>query len=58
MPRQVPGPGPDDEQAASSAGGTAWPDGQDYQALLDGLAVSGFLGGNLDEQDAVMAEEI
>jgi hypothetical protein len=58
MPRQVPGPGPDDEQAASSAGGTAWPDGQDYQALLDALAASGFLDGNPDDQDAVMAEEI
>src|ERR1700684_2981739 len=60
MPRQVPGPGPDDdeEQGAPPAGRTAWPDGLDYQALLDGLAVSGFLGGNPDEQDAVMAEEI
>src|SRR6202044_1377998 len=70
MPRQVPGPGPDDERAAASpafapadgfglgAGRTVWPDGQDYQALLDGLAASGFLGGNPEDQDAVLAEEI
>ncbi len=72
MPRQVPGPGPDDEQAPSSAdaafppadglaspaGGTAWPDGQDYQALLDGLAASGFLDGKPEDQDAILAEEI
>jgi hypothetical protein len=59
MPRQAPGPGPDDdEQAASPAGRTAWPDGQDYQALLDALAASGFLDGNPEEQDAAMAEEI
>ncbi len=72
MPRQVPGPGPDDEQAPSSAdaafspadgfgrgaGRSAWPDGQDYQALLDGLAASGFLGGRMEDQDAVLAEEI
>src|SRR6202161_1347232 len=57
MPRQVPGPGPDDdeEQAAPPTGRTAWPDGLDYQALLDGLAVSGVLGGDPDEQGAVMA---
>ncbi len=79
MPRQVPGPGPDDEHAASSAGPafppagsfaspadgfasgagrTAWPDGLDYQALLDGLAASGFLGGRMEDQDAILAEEI
>ena len=59
MRGQVPGPGPDDEDpSVSSAGGTAWPDGQDYQALLDGLAASGFLGGKIEDQDAVLAEEI
>src|SRR5580692_7421088 len=70
MPRQVPGPGPDDERAPASpafapadgfglgAGRTVWPDGLDYQALLDGLAASGFLGGRMEDQDAVLAEEI
>ncbi len=72
MPRQVPGPGPDDEQARACAGAafppgdgfgpgsgrTVWPDGLDYQALLDGLAASGFLGGRPEDQDAVLAEEI
>src|SRR5580704_14071148 len=59
MRGQVPGSGPDDEdQSVSSAGGTPWPDGQDYQALLDGLAASGFLGGRMEDQDAVLAEEI
>src|ERR1700735_5640635 len=86
MPRQVPGPGPDDEQAPAGAGAvfppagaafpaagdlappadgfgagagrSAWPDGQDYQALLDGLAASGFLDGRMEDQDAVLAEEI
>src|SRR3984885_5907345 len=42
----------------AGAGRSAWPDGQDYQALLDGLAASGFLDGNPEDQDAVLAEEI
>src|SRR5580692_3905374 len=70
MPRQVPGPGPDDERAPASpafapadgfglgAGRTVWPDGLDYQALLDGLAASGFLGGRMEDQDAILAEEL
>ncbi|HEX3921430.1 MAG TPA: hypothetical protein VHY31_04015, partial [Streptosporangiaceae bacterium] len=72
MPRPVPGPGPDDEQAPASddaafppayglgsdAGRTVWPDGLDYQALLDGLAASGFLGGRPEDQGAILAEEI
>ncbi|HEX3921725.1 MAG TPA: DUF222 domain-containing protein [Streptosporangiaceae bacterium] len=51
-------PAPSFDGYAPGAGGTAWPDGQDYQALLDGLAASGFLDGRMEDQDAVLAEEI
>ena len=51
-------PAPSFDGFAPGAGGTAWPDGLDYQALLDGLAASGFLGGRMEDQDAVLAEEI
>ena len=63
MPRQMPEPGPDDEQAASGMGrpGFAGPvppaAGLDWQALLDALAAGGLLDEDPGDQDAVAATE-
>ena len=67
MPDRTSGAGQDDERAAASASGmpgsaagsgAVRPENLDWQALLDGLAASGFLGGTIEDQDAVLAEEI
>jgi hypothetical protein len=47
-PEALPGPKPEG----------AIPAGLDWQALLDALAASGMLDGNLEDQDAEMAEEL
>ena len=56
-----PAPSADDRVPSArgaSAGRPVWPDGLDYQALLDGLAAGGYLDGRLEDQDAILAEEI
>ena len=57
-----PAPSADDRVpsagGASAPGRPVWPDGLDYQALLDGLAAGGYLDGRLEDQDAILAEEI
>jgi Domain of unknown function (DUF222) len=53
MPDPTPGPGRDDEQAASASGRHYL----DWQALLDALAVGGFLGGDPDGPSSAAAED-
>jgi hypothetical protein len=69
-PIPEPGPGPDEARPVDDSPGLGDPpgmtpgpqpgswgaDGLDYQALVDGLAASGALGSNEDDQDAEFAE--
>jgi hypothetical protein len=48
------GPGPAD--ASLPSGG--WPEGLDYQALLEALAAGGYLDGQDDNQDDELADEL
>jgi hypothetical protein len=58
MPDQAPQPGPEDEPAAAALPGGGWPEGLDYQALLEALAAGGYLDGQDDNQDDELADEL
>jgi Domain of unknown function (DUF222) len=51
---ELSGPG----QTPGGSVGGVWPDGLDYQALLEALAAGGFLDGRDEDQDAELADEL
>ncbi len=43
---------------AAAADGGVWPEGLDYQTLLEALAAGGFLDGRGEDQDELLADEL